>query len=120
MVRLLRRIVLVSLVVGSIAFVVRRRRGTLPAGSSSGSSDAAWPPIAREPRPFVETKPKDGAPAWVEPVDGQCPDGYPIKANDTSGIFHVPGGRFYDRTVPERCYAEAEAATADGYRAAKA
>ena len=40
----------------------------------------------------------------------------PIKANDNSGIFHVPGGRFYDRTVPERCYAERRDAEADGYR----
>jgi hypothetical protein len=57
---------------------------------------------------------------WVDPVDGGCPDGYPIKANDNSGIFHVPGGRFYERTVPERCYADAADAEADGYRRAKA
>lgn len=60
------------------------------------------------------------AATWVVPVDGRCPDGYPIKANDNSGIFHVPGGRFYDRTVPERCYADAADAEADGYRRAKA
>jgi hypothetical protein len=58
--------------------------------------------------------------SWVAPVDGRCPDGYPIKANDNSGIFHVPGGRFYERTVPERCYADAADAEADGYRRAKA
>jgi hypothetical protein len=57
---------------------------------------------------------------WVDPLDdGSCPDGYPIKANDNSGIFHVPGGRFYARTGAERCYARAEDAEADGYRAAK-
>lgn len=60
------------------------------------------------------------APTWVEPVDGACPEGYPVKANDNSGIYHVPGGRFYERTVPERCYARTEDAEADGYRAAKA
>ena len=59
--------------------------------------------------------------AWVEPLDGGgCPGGHPIKANDSSGIYHVPGGRFYDRTVAVRCYASPEAAAADGYRAAKA
>lgn len=62
----------------------------------------------------------DTASRWVEPVDGECPAGFPIKANDNSGIFHVPGGRFYDRTVPERCYADAADAEADGYRRAKA
>jgi hypothetical protein len=43
-----------------------------------------------------------------------------VKANDNSGIYHVPGGRFYDRTVAERCYANADDALADGYRPAKA
>jgi hypothetical protein len=57
---------------------------------------------------------------WMPPVDGACPEGYPVKANDNSGIYHVPGGRFYDRTVPERCYADTDDAEADGYRAAKA
>ena len=57
---------------------------------------------------------------WVDPLDdGGCPEGYPIKANDNSGIFHVPGGRFYDRTGAERCYARTEDAEADGYRASK-
>jgi hypothetical protein len=60
------------------------------------------------------------APPWMPAIDGRCPDGYPIKANDSSRIFHVPGGRFYDRTVPERCYADAADAEADGYRRAKA
>jgi hypothetical protein len=59
--------------------------------------------------------------AWVEPLDGgACPASHPVKANDHSGIFHVPGGRFYDRTVAVRCYAGPESATADGYRPAKA
>jgi hypothetical protein len=94
-----------------------------------------WPPFEpadasppATPAAFVELPVDDGTadashthPArWVPPVDGACPDGYPIKANDNSGIFHVPGGRFYERTVPERCYADAADAEADGYRRAKA
>jgi hypothetical protein len=58
-------------------------------------------------------------PAWVAPVDGGCPEGYPVKANSSSGIFHVPGGRSYARTKPERCYATPEDAEADGFRRAK-
>ncbi len=58
---------------------------------------------------------------WIRPDEhGACPAEYPVKANDNSGIFHLPGGRFYDRTKPERCYSDAVAAAADGYRAAKA
>jgi hypothetical protein len=56
---------------------------------------------------------------WVAAVDGACPSGYPIKAKVNSGIYHVPGGRSYDRTMPERCYATTADAEADGYRAAK-
>jgi hypothetical protein len=74
-----------------------------------------WSPLpADEPR-------RAPAPAkWVAPVDGQVPDGYPIKANESSRIFHVPGGRFYTRTTAHRCYANADDAIADGYRQAKA
>lgn len=57
---------------------------------------------------------------WSAPLpDGSCPVDYPIKANDNSGIFHLPDGRFYGRTKAERCYSNAEAAIADGYRQAK-
>ena len=55
---------------------------------------------------------------WSAAVDGSCPDGYPVKAN-SSGIYHVPGGQSYDRTIPERCYPDPRAAEADGYRAAR-
>lgn len=58
-------------------------------------------------------------PVWREPVDGTVPAAYPIKANLRSGIFHEPGQQFYDRTHPDRCYARAEDALADGLRAAK-
>lgn len=56
---------------------------------------------------------------WAAPIDGQCPDGYPIKGNAQSGIFHVPGGISYDRTIPEKCYRTAEDAVADGFRQSK-
>lgn len=51
--------------------------------------------------------------------DGSAPDGHPVKVKESSGIFHVPGGRFYDRTKPDRCYPTAAAAEADGYRRSK-
>ena len=112
----------------------QRRNEPIPDGP------AEWPPfdVAPAPAPAEPTSPEPTSPApaspapaddaasteerapWVEPTDGTCPIGYPIKGNANSGIYHVPGGRFYDRTVPERCYATEEAAAADGYRRAKA
>jgi hypothetical protein len=104
---------------------------------SSPVEPPRWPPLSTERRvsqpatsaPVVPDEPSvAAAPAatptepaalWLPSVNGQCPDGYPVKANN-SGIFHVPGGLFYARTVAERCYANADDAVADGYRPAKA
>jgi hypothetical protein len=59
-------------------------------------------------------------PAWLPAnEDGSTPEGHPVKVKESSGIFHVPGGRFYDRTKPDRCYPTAAAAEADGYRRSK-
>lgn len=68
-------------------------------------------PLTLDPEPLTAD--------WVEPIDGACPDGYPIKAKLASGIFHQPGGLSYERTNPDRCYATVEAAEADGLRASK-
>jgi hypothetical protein len=77
------------------------------------------PATAPEPDPEPDPPGAPTAATWVPPVDGACPDGYPIKAKQSSRIYHVPGGRFYDRTTPDRCYADPAAADADGYRASK-
>jgi hypothetical protein len=79
-------------------------------------SPAAAAAPAPEPAPAPATAPA----TWVAPVDGVAPEGYPIKVNVKSGIYHVPGGRFYDRGSADRCYASAADAEADGYRRAKA
>lgn len=57
--------------------------------------------------------------SWVEPADGACPEGFPVKAKLRSGIYHLPATSAYDRTNPDRCYPSAEAAAADGLRAPK-
>jgi hypothetical protein len=82
----------------------------------SPSAPPEWPPL----EPVAVETVADVA-HWVPSNDdGSCPPNHPIKANDKSNIFHVPGGRFYERTKAERCYQTAEAALADGYRKAKA
>jgi hypothetical protein len=100
----------------------------------SGAAFAVWTALQRRteiavttPAPPTPPPPPPPAPAaeatssdrWREPVDGGCPDGFPVKVAK-SGIYHVPGGRSYDRTTAERCYANADDAEADGYRRAKA
>ena len=72
------------------------------------------------PDPEPGTAPEPEGSAWADPVDGEpVPDGYPVKVNERSGIYHVPGGLSYDRTRPTRCYATPEGAEADGFRRAR-
>lgn len=86
----------------------------------SPSAPPEWPPLDAAPA-TTEAQTASDVGVWVLPEDdGSCPSSHPIKANDNSGIFHVPGGRFYERTRAERCYTTADAAIADGYRQSKA
>jgi hypothetical protein len=122
MVRRLRLVVLVGLAGAGVWWLLQRRNASPPTAPAPvpapGSATGPAPASATGPAPFVAVEPEPVR--WVPPVDGECPSGFPVKANANSGIFHLPGGRFYARTVPERCYATAEDAEADGYRRAKA
>ena len=84
------------------------------------AATAAEPPPASAAGVVAPIASADGAASgWAEPVDGECPDGFPVKGKVRSGIFHAPGQLAYDRTVPDRCYADPAAAEADGLRPAK-
>lgn len=59
-------------------------------------------------------------PSRTSPVDSwNCPSWAPIKGNANSGIYHVPGGRYYAATNPEECFRTEAAAVAAGYRRSK-
>jgi len=72
-----------------------------------------------------ETAAAAPAPAGDKAAAGQhdasdgCPDSMPVKATK-GGIYHVPGGSFYDRTTHVKaCFATPADAEAAGYRASK-
>jgi len=79
--------------------------------------------LASKPRP-AHAQPQESKQArpGAPPEDTwACPTAQPIKGNFTtySGercIYHMPGGQFYSKTKPERCYATQEEATRDGCR----
>ncbi len=76
------------------------------------------------PEPLVEPadpepEPLATAPLWVEPEGGVCPSSHPVKAKLASGLFHLPGMFAYDRTRPDRCYADEASASEDGLTRAK-
>jgi len=103
----LRRTALATLMVLALAGVVawwkQRNQMAMPTGP------AQWPAFEAP-----------ASPVWVTATSGGgAPEGFPVKVKVSSGIFHVPGGRFYDRTNPDRWYATTAAALADGYRQSK-
>lgn len=49
-----------------------------------------------------------------------CPEGYPVKGNQQSLIYHEPGQSSYAATIPEFCFASGEAAAAAGFRQSRA
>ena len=61
----------------------------------------------------------DDVPAGAVPGDGttNTPDGYPIKGNASSMIYHLPEYPSYKSTKPQFCFATEEDAIAAGYRA---
>lgn len=48
--------------------------------------------------------------------DGSEPEGFPVKGNADSNLYHLPGTRFYNSTVAEVWFADAEAAEAAGFQ----
>ncbi|MGH9137187.1 MAG: hypothetical protein ACRD0G_09095 [Acidimicrobiales bacterium] len=123
----MRRTVRTGLWLGIVAAIVlailRMLREEQPAAAPAAWSPPLQPRSAPEPQPQPESAsppaPAETAQTWVEPDGKACPASHPIKANANSGIYHVPGGLAYERTVPERCYVTEEAAEADGFRRAK-
>ncbi len=87
-------------------------------GVPERASNLHWQPA---PFPFPPV-PRPAVPAvqWSDPSDdGECPLSHPIKGKLSSGIYHVPGGANYDRTQPDRCYVDEDAALRDGLRRSK-
>lgn len=109
--RLLKVGAIVGFAVG-ILRALRRHRAPESVGTAS------WPPLTETDTPAPRSGPVQFT-SGVDPVDGACPPGYPIKAKEASKIFHVPGGLFYDRTAPNRCFANEADAEAAGYRQAR-
>jgi hypothetical protein len=113
--RWIRMVALLAVVAGLTVAVALRVRRPGPGASRERYGPLPtedWPPVPVRPRPVADE-------AWVEPEGRVCPTSHPIKAKLSSGRFHLPGMAVYDRTIPDRCYATAEAAEVDGLQRAK-
>jgi large subunit ribosomal protein L4 len=88
-----------------------------PAKKAAAKKAAA--PKQEEPEAVEESDTNDDTPDYPGSVkaDGEtAPEGYEIKGNASSMLYHVPGSPFYNRTVPEYWFASAEDAEAAGFQ----
>lgn len=121
----LRRIILLVVLAAAGGVVLAWLRDRTP--TPVPAAPPQWPPLPDRPDSGDRGDQGDqgdhgvpAAPAWRGAApDGSCPTGFPVKVKQSSGIYHVPDGRFYERTHPDRCYTDPSAAEADGYRRSK-
>ena len=120
-IRKILKLAVIAAIVGALASWFRSRSTEETEGEDE--EDLPWPPIAssNDEATAQVVEPNDGS--AMEPREwitcdgsGNCPTTHPIKAKDSSGLYHVPEGTLYERTIPDRCYSTVEAAKADGYR----
>lgn len=88
------------------------------ASEDTASEDTATEEVTAEATATEETA--GGAPYGEgshAPLEdpAQAPEGFEIKGNEDSKLYHVPGTSHYDRTVAEVWFASEEAAEAAGF-----
>ncbi len=90
----------------------------MPTTPQSGQA-GGLPPIVTLPPGTLVPPAVTTASAGTGPVAGTgatCPAAYPVKGNDATKIYHVPGQRDYAATNARNCFATEQAAQAAGYR----
>lgn len=105
---------------GAEGWIAAEFIGPLGASVAKPEVPAAAPkPVAKPAAPAGTGNSATGvAPASLT----SCPASHPVKGNQGSRsnvdwIYHIPGGRSYGATQPERCFASATEAASAGYRA---
>ena len=79
-------------------------------GSQSVASECIVPRYLDATGPY--------GPGSAEPLeDGSAPEGFDIKGNADSMLYHVPGSRYYKATKAEAWFATAEDAERAGFSA---
>jgi large subunit ribosomal protein L4 len=84
--------------------------------SEGGEGSASDEPQAARGKSEADDEPAIPKGAHAATEDGEAPRGYKIKGNADSGLYHVPGSAFYDRTVAEIWFKTAEDAEAAGFQ----
>jgi len=97
------------------------------AASQTATAPATEAPATEAPAAAEQTAPAEveessstedapyGEGSHAPLADGGQPEGFPVKGNDGSKLYHLPGTSHYDRTVAEVWFASADAAEAAGF-----
>jgi large subunit ribosomal protein L17 len=97
--------------------LVAERTVTAEAESARKTKFAPKQTEAATEAPVTEAAVSEAPAGSHEPLeDGSEPEGFPIKGNASSKLYHVPGSPSYNQTVPEVWFATAEDAEAAGYQ----
>jgi large subunit ribosomal protein L17 len=98
----------------------RARRAAASQAAAAPKTEEAPAEVTEAPAEVEESASTADAPygegshAVLEDVN-EAPEGFPIKGNEDSMLYHRPGTRFYDNTVAEVWFATDEAAEAAGF-----
>lgn len=84
------------------------------AAARSGEGEAPSSEVTTGDEPASSTELPEGAHAALD--DNSQPEGYPIKGNANSMLYHLPDTPFYERTIAEIWFDTAESAEAAGYQ----
>ena len=99
----------------------RRVAASQTATAPATEAPAEAPAVAEQTAPaeVEESSSTEDAPygegSHAPLADGGQPEGFPVKGNDGSKLYHLPGTSHYDRTVAEVWFASADAAEAAGF-----
>ncbi len=94
------------------------KKAAKAAEASAAAESAAAESAADESAEVAEAAPEVPEGAVAATADGVAPEGFDVKGNADSGLYHVPGSQWYDATVAEFWFADAAAAEAAGFRPA--
>jgi trigger factor len=92
------------------------------AAEPEAAEETAKKPARSRKKATEETAAETELPQGATAGDGtsDCPDGFPLKGNASSKLYHAPGTPSYEATIPEMCFATEEDAVAAGYSPSKA
>jgi large subunit ribosomal protein L17 len=96
--------------------VASSQRQATPAAAPAEETEATTAPVAdaEESTSTADAPYGEGSHAPLDDAS-EAPEGFAIKGNESSKLYHVPGSAHYDRTEAEVWFASPEAAEAAGF-----